>query len=483
MSILKKLGLIIGLIFFSIILSITVSADDSLDNLIIDGLDQIQTEYEAGINPNSINFVYGLSLYSNTGTLAPDKLMVDYLNVDFNRVGNYEVYYYVIFVIEDQEVRFDVATLQIKIVDHTKPVLKGIHSIFVRQNTNSEIDYLAGVSVTDNDKSSPLDIKVFNHGVDVSKVGIYNIGYYVMDKSGNESLSSTFLIVQDEIIDINEPEITVDKSEFNIKANEQNTEEIYMGSVTANDGEIDLTEFVQYDDSGVDYETLGQYEVVFMVFDKDGHFSKEAIIVNIVEDNESPYFENLGDTYDLTINTYDLKNGIKAYDDVCGDVTNQIKFTIGIDFKYDEEGYYNVVYSVIDLNGNETSKTVVVHVYDNLAPVITVTSSSLYLKLNEQLDLDNKISVTDNEDTNIDYVLRDNNLNAAKVGTYLIEVSATDKSGNEASKKITIYVYDPEPNQLYENPIVLGSLVAIGVSAIITLGGYSISKKKKKRRR
>ncbi|QVK17176.1 hypothetical protein KHQ81_09775 [Mycoplasmatota bacterium] len=479
----KKLGLFIGLLLFTFIISINVSADDSLDNLLIEGLDQIQTEYEAGINPNSINFVNGLSLYSNSGTLAPDKLLVDYLNVDFDRVGDYEVYYYVIFVIDDQEVRFDIATLPIKIVDHTKPVLRGVKPIYVKQNTNQTIDYLDGVWASDNDKSSPLDIKVFNHAVDLTKVGIYNISYYAVDKSGNESLASTSLVVQNERIDVNKPEITVNKSEFNIKSNEQNAEIIYMNSVAASDGEVDLTDFVQYDDSGVDYQTIGQYEVVFMVFDDDGNFTKEVVPVNIVEDNDPPYFINLDDTYDLTINTYDLKNGIIANDDVCGDMSNQIKVTIGTDFDSNKEGYYNVVYSVSDLNGNETSKTVIVHVYDNLAPVITVTSSSLYLKLNDNLDIDDKISVTDNVDSFVNYVLLDNNLDATKVGTYLIEVSATDAHGNEAIKKITVYVYDPESKELYENPIVLGSLVAIGVSAVVTFIGYSISKKNRKKRR
>jgi len=476
----KKSLLFVGIMLMILISHINdVSADEPIDNLLIAGLDQIQTEYEAGINPNTINFVEGLSLYSNTGTLTPDKILVDYLNVDFQRVGNYDVYYYVIYVIDNQEVRFDIVTLPIQIIDTTKPILKGVQPIFI--NRNGEVDYLAGVSAVDNDKSSPLNINVFNHSVDLSKEGIYNIGYFVSDTSGNYTKANTIVVVQNEKIDNNLPQITVNLTEFNIKLNQYNMESIYTSAIHATDGDVDLTSFVQYDDSGVDYQNLGEYEVIFMVFDRDGNFTYEIVPVNVLEDNAPPYFENLGDTYNLTINTLDLKNGIIAYDDVCGDVTDRIKVTYGIDFRIDVEGYYDVVYTVSDLNGNESAPVIVtVHVYDNLAPVIT-SPDSLYLKINETLDISKKIIVTDNYDDFVNFTILDNNLNATKIGTYIINVSATDKNGNEAIKNITIYVYDPNPDEFYKNPIVLGSFVAIFVSGVVTLSGYTMSRRKRRR--
>jgi len=155
--------------------------------------------------------------------------------------------------------------------------------------------------------------------------------------------------------------------------------------------------------------------------------------------------------------------------------------TYGIDFRIDVEGYYDVVYTVSDLNGNESAPVIVtVHVYDNLAPVIT-SPDSLYLKINEKLDISKKIIVTDNYDDFVNFTILDNDLNATKIGTYIINVSATDKNGNEAIKNITIYVYDPNPDEFYKNPIVLGSFVAIFVSGVVTLSGYTMSRRKRRR--
>ncbi len=476
----KKMIVVIGIVLYLVLFNTKVLADEPIEDLIINGLDNIQTEYQAGTNPETIDFTEGLTLFSHQGTLAPDKLLVDIGNVKFDEVGTYEVYYYVIFVIADEEVRFDIATLEIEIIDTTRPVLSGVKPIFVKLNSRNEINYLEGVQASDNDKSSPLEIKVFHQDVDITEVGIYNVNYYVVDKSGNDRTASTYVFVQEDMIDLNLPVISVNQNEFNIKVNEQNAEEIYIDAVSATDGQADITPYVQYDDSGVDYTQLGTYEMIYMVFDEDGHFAKTVVPVNVVEDNDAPYFQDLEETKDLTINTTNLKEGISAYDDVCGDVTDRIKVTLGPNFKFDEEGYYDVIYSVTDLNGNETTKTVTIHVYDDEAPVIDVLKTSFKLEIHKTLNIDEFIRVTDNYDEEVDYTLHDNDLDVNKVGTYQIEISSIDEAGNKASKKISIYVHDPNPDVFYENPVVLGSIVAITVSGLMTLIGHSMSKKRRK---
>ncbi len=476
----RKIGLLLGIMLFALLLHTTVKADESVDNLLINGLDTITTEYEAGINPSTINFTEGLALFENTGTLAPDKLLVDTIEVDFNKVGTYNVYYYVIYMVDNQEVRVNLATLPIQIVDHTLPVLHGVHTIYAQLNTTSPINYLTGVTATDNDKSSPLDIKVFNQSVDITQDGIYHISYFVTDKSGNSTIENSLVVIENPIVDQNKPIITVSTSQFIFKQNEENPN--YLNSVSATDGDIDLTSYVQYDDSGVDYATIGDYEVYFMVFDDDGNFTEVSVPVSIVVDNDPPTFTNLkdGDTIDLTINTTDLKQNIEATDAVCGDMTSRITVELGLNFSFSLEGEYPVVYSVSDLNGNTTSVHVTVHVFDNIPPVITAPKT-LYLSLNDTLDLVGKITVTDNYDAQVNYQLENNNLDPSKVGTYMLDVTAEDQAGNIATSKIMIYVYDSTKVKLYENPIILGSLVGIGASGIVIIFGYVLTKGKRRR--
>lgn len=465
------------ILFIGIISIFTINVSASENEYSIIGLENIPTKIEAGTNPECIDFVKGLELYSNENVLIKEKLLVDYQKVDFNRVGRYEIYYYVLFIDNNQELRYNIASLEIEIIDTTKPTIHGVKPLSVK--VNEDIDYLAGVSVTDNDLGSRLEIKVLDYNVDVSQPGIYNLTYSVQDDSGNVAYKSTKVYVES-FNDNYLPEIVVDEKEFYIMVNQENPQSIYLEKVSAFDGPVNLTPYLQYFDANIDYTKIGEYEVTFMVMDFDGNVVEKKVPVHIIEDNDAPYFLNLKDVYDLTINTLDFTKGIKAYDDVCGDVSNRIE-VIYDDFNNTIEGYYWVKYRVSDLNGNACEKNVLVHVYDNLPPVIS-SPDTIYLKVGDTFDISSKIHIFDNVDGVIqDYQIKDNDVNLAKVGLYIVEISARDKRGNEAIKKITFYVYDDNPKHFYESPIIMGSIVSIIVSGIINYYAYHKVLKKYRR--
>lgn len=470
----KKYVLLMGILFFVIITHGYVMAEGSLADLEIRGVEEIQSVFEAGSNPSSEIFVEGLELYSNiSGELVPDKLLVDMGTVDFDRVGTYYINYY---VLDLDDSHFVITTKEINVVDTTKPRINGVQLIRVQEGTKaSTINYLAGISATDNDLSSNLDIKVFNYEVDLTKVGSYPVSYYVVDKSGNDFFVSTRLYVEsNETSDRNKPMITLEKDVFYFDLNRDDPD--YLDNVIAMDGEIDLTSEVRYDDNSVDYKTVGEYKVYFSVIDADGNLATKETKVIIVDDVTPPEYVNLDDTYDLTINTNDFLKNVQAIDLVWGDVTDRIEVTPGSDFDFHIEGFYDVVYTVSDLSGNELSKVIKVHVYDNLPPVITAPEF-INIKINEELDLLNEISVEDNVDTNLTYTLHKNNLDLTTVGSYLIDISTIDSSGNETTKQILIYVYSSKFDKIYENPIILGSVVGIAVSFIISMLGVKFTKR------
>ncbi len=471
----KKFTLLMVLLVFIILGQVYASADETSGFEII-GLDEIQSVFEAGAKPSSSFFVEGLELYDNSGGLVPDKLLVDMVEVDFNRVGTYQIYYYGLTI--GDESRYDIAIKEINIVDTTKPKLKGIQPITVKVGTKkADIDYLDGVSATDNDLSSKIVIDVIDANVNLSEVGSYPLIYYVVDNSNNVTIESTRVFVENnEPIDKNLPMITLDKDIFYFDLNHEFPN--YLEYVMAVDGEIDLTSEVRFNDSGVDYNTVGDnYKVLFIVMDADGNLATIEAKVVIEDDITPPDFINLGDTYDLTINTNSFLKNVKAIDKVWGDVTNRIVVTPGSDFDFHKEGYYDVTYTVSDLSGNVTPpKIVKVHVFDNLSPVITAPEL-INIKANSKLDLLGKISVKDNIDTDLNFVLHENNLDLTTVGSYLINISAIDSAGNKATKQIIIYVYDTKHDKFYENPIILGSLVGMGVSLVLSVLGVKFNKK------
>jgi hypothetical protein len=468
----KKSGFFVVVITILILLNIRAFADEAKYTL--NGLENIPKTYEAGTDPLTIDFTQGLELYINEEILAPEKLLVKYNPDNFNNVGSYEVEYYVIFLTETGEVEKLVETIDIDIVDTTNPRLYGIKPITLKLNTRLEnVNFLAGVTAIDNDKSSELNISVITDNIVVSKAGLYPITYWVQDRSGNYAEYTTFVSVQENINSL--IKLVVNQPEFNIKVNHQDPESYYYNAVSAFDGTVDITDYVKYNDDGVDYTKIGEYQVFFFVSDKFGNLTHTSIPVNIIEDDEAPYFENLEDVFELTIFTNDYFKGLIAYDEVCGDVSDRIKVELDKGFRYDLEGEYPATYSVSDLNGNTATKAVTIHVIDNLAPEIDAPES-IYIALNKPIDLAGKIEIIDNVDGEIkDYLLHENNLDISKVGTYFLKVSASDKKGNVAIKNITIYVYNDD-DVFYKNPIVVGSLCGIVVSGIISYIVYRKSK-------
>lgn len=447
----------------------------------LEGLENVPNRFEAGSRPDADVFIEGLELYSHEGNLLKEKLLVDLLKVDFDRVGEYEVIYYFLYVDSlGNEKRYEIDRLTVSIYDETKPVLHGVKTIEAIQNQTEPIDFLAGVSATDNDKGSTLEIKVFHQGVDLTKTGLYPISYFVSDNSGNYTTAKTYVYVKPPHTNPTTPLIELTTDQIYIQVGTVNPQLYYKAVIKAYDGTTDITEYVQYDDSNVNYNVIGTYQVMFIVFDADGNFDIKPAYVNIVNDTTPPEFINLGDTVTVTINTTNVLKGIKAYDQVCGDVTSRIKIYGTIDFN--KEGYYNVVFEASDPNGNVVQKHVTVHVTDNLPPTIEAPES-IYLKRNGILNLADMIKVTDNYDTEVEYSINMDGLDATKVGAYFIHINAKDKHNNISTKTITVYVYGTEPENLLENPIIVGSIVAVFVTSVTNFISFLIFRKKYVRKR
>src|SRR5690554_1756220 len=245
-------------LFFIFIFSGQVLAEEDDNKPIIIGLENISRKYEAGTNPEKIDFVKGLELYTNGEILTKEKLLVDYRRVDFNRIGTYPLTYSVLYLGDDFEHQEEIITIEIEIVDTKSPKLEGIKPIIVKVNTKeSEIDYLKGVKAYDNDKSSPLNIRVSSYNVELSKIGIYPITYYVQDKTGNETTQGTFVSVVKNIKQSN-LNLEISRSQFNIMVNHHDPMPYYKEAISCYDGEIDVTEFVQIIDDRSEERRVGK---------------------------------------------------------------------------------------------------------------------------------------------------------------------------------------------------------------------------------
>lgn len=187
---------------------------------------------------------------------------------------------------------------------------------------------------------------------------------------------------------------------------------------------------VKVDDSNVNYDKLGEYQLVYQYHDEE-----YSITINVV-DTTKPKF----DIVDL-----DLDLGMKI--DPASMVTNikdatktKVKFKEEYDFS--QEGVIDVVVQVIDEGGNITEKKGKVNlVKDDQAPKISELPVITIVKGNT-IDYNQGVTISDNRDPNPVLDIDSSQVDINKVGTYIAVYTVSDRSGNKIEKKRKIKVVE-----------------------------------------
>ena len=121
-----------------------------------------------------------------------------------------------------------------------------------------------------------------------------------------------------------------------------------------------------------------------------------------------------------------------------------IKFNHNINFTLN--GTYPVDVTAIDLSGNRTTKTFNVTIYDSSYPVIDFKGEEvLKLPLNGDINIRDYFQAYDEIDGDISANINYPELDLSIASDFLYTVTVKNKSGNETSYTIKIYVIDDTP--------------------------------------
>lgn len=138
-----------------------------------------------------------------------------------------------------------------------------------------------------------------------------------------------------------------------------------------------------------------------------------------------------------------------AYDDYDGDISHLIEIESDNFTGKTALGQYQVDVYVIDSSDNRSDFTFYVHIVDNTAPSISGDFSKKTISYDKTFDLAaflNSLTVTDNHYLRNELevkVSKDNyTVNKNKVGTYLVEIEASDPSLNNSKIEFYIEVKD-----------------------------------------
>ncbi len=235
-------------------------------------------------------------------------------------------------------------------------------------------------------------------------------------------------------------------------------------------------------ESNTNYLSLRfSYASFFATFGMGGFMLEEGTVYDGYEpytegnllDTTSPYFQSAGTVIsyvDTPISIVEIQSALKAYDAIDGDVSSSIIVT---EDNYTASCYvlgtYTIIFAVADSSGNLSDIEVTVQVVDAVNPMFTDIGLIKAVYPNSYLpeDIIVMLSASDNYDGDISssIVLESDGYSANNqiLGTYEMEYSVTDSSGNCTEYTVQIEVVDEDC------PIFSGTTsIVIGYDSIIS---------------
>ena len=225
----------------------------------------------------------------------------------------------------------------------------------------------------DGDVTDRIVISEDSYTENAAIIGSYPVSFSVSDISGNVTTLTINIVVRDwDVPIITGPDV------LEIEPNQLLTEEHLLSKLSAYD-EYDglLTSNIEIirNDYTANYSVKGIYQVEFQVSDSSGNIGLHTINID-VKDRTAPVITgpttiNKPNNTILPLN--EIVNQYEAEDNVEGDITDWIEI---IDDNYslhpNRVGTHTITLLVSDCEGNTTTLTVAIVVYDATAPVFMI---------------------------------------------------------------------------------------------------------------
>jgi len=277
---------------------------------------------------------------------------------------------------------------------------------------------------------------------DTSKPGDFP-GFFWADANNGQTGRSEFVV---HVIDTRPPVMDIGSAELEYPVGTPKTPEEVLKdaniTITDNSGEeitpeVDLTP--------VDWDTPGDYEVDVTAKDSSGNTVTNKMKITVY-DREPPVIQG-PDTHELPIGQPltedDIRKLLEVTDNSKADIDPEIDMS-----KVDtsKPGKYPVEIKAKDPSGNESTKTIEVEVQDKEPPVIDGADKRQYPRgkpLNpEDILKDMGIKVTDNSGEDITPDVDMSQVDTSTPGTYPVDITAEDSSGNKTTKRVEITIPD-----------------------------------------
>lgn len=211
---------------------------------------------------------------------------------------------------------------------HRPPTIIGAADVIIKIYT--KFDYMKGVIALDNQQQDITNrIKVENI-VDTTKPGMYNLVYTVSDKAGNTATAKRIVTVIDNIAPVfkgvKDKTILVGASfdPYEGVTVTDNVDGVLTGNMLSVSYEnAETNEAVD----SIDTSKVGKFNVNYSAHDLSNNKTEAHCVITVAlpEDTEAPVFSGVEDKTVNINEDFDPMEGVKATDNVDGDVTDKIE--------------------------------------------------------------------------------------------------------------------------------------------------------------
>lgn len=281
-------------------------------------------------------------------------------------------------------------------------------------------------------------------------LGNHNITFEVSDKAGNKATLTITIMV----IDILSPTISGPEKVNSYMSNSLTIQDLKnllsvqddCDNLQVNDIEIIKDEYTKSKDK------VGEYEIVFSIYDLSGNEGTFQMLVNVIDDikptitGTSAYQK--GST-DLTLTLEKILSNLEIKDNVSS--LNQSNLNIVKDTysdNFSKVGIWEIIVNVKDQANNTSDDYIIqIQVLDDVAPVFWANNSffvyvdtSTPLSFSQLKHIAKNIGIINNNTTDIQIMSNDYFGNENIEGEYTISILATYENGKESKGTFTLKV-------------------------------------------
>jgi len=375
--------------------------------------------------------------------------------------------------------------LNILVKDEIPPVIKGPDT--VEYSISEEKSILEIINETfliaDEYGNTTINIIQDNYTLNKTTIGIYNVEFEALDEFSN----ATNKIFDISLIDNEAPVVVSDLNVYSYLSSPLNIQDV-LKTLEFSDNYTDMTGVeirVISDGFTGNEDNPGTYTINFEVYDESGNTVNDDLIVYVI-DNVVPQIGGpltYQGSYTEKLVLEDFLNMINVSDNV-GTITLNDVFIVGDTYtnRTNVTGSYTITFGIQDANSNESTHTINITIYDDVAPIIYVDNYIVTVDMSSTFTTDDALKLMINSEELIEgsYSVRtlfdEYTGNETMEGSYVYLLEFTDDYGQSYEKEFVVKVIDDNDSKLNEDLLIRNMIV---YSLSICFFGFVVYKSKK----